>query len=61
MADCCPEKEARGEKTGGAKGRKPCGLMMVDGMLYLYVRNANSDDTGLESHLGWSTDRGLHW
>lgn len=34
---------------------------MVDQVLYMWVRNANNDGTGEQSHLGWSTDRGRHW
>ncbi|HUF63260.1 MAG TPA: serine hydrolase [Verrucomicrobiales bacterium] len=39
----------------GARGRKASGILCVDGVLYLLVRNA-----GL-SHLGWSSDHGATW
>ncbi|HUE69596.1 MAG TPA: serine hydrolase [Pirellulaceae bacterium] len=39
----------------GATGRKASGLLMVDGTLYLLVRNAGN------SQLGWSNDRGRTW
>lgn len=40
---------------GGAKGMKASGLLMVDGVLYMWVRNAGN------SQLGWSKDRGQTW
>jgi CubicO group peptidase (beta-lactamase class C family) len=39
----------------GAKGKKASGLLMVDGVLYMWVRNAGN------SQLGWSKDRGKTW
>jgi CubicO group peptidase (beta-lactamase class C family) len=39
----------------GAEGKKASGLLMVDGMLYLLVRNAGN------SQLAWSADRGKTW
>jgi hypothetical protein len=42
-------------KGDGAKGEKASGLLMVDGMLYLWVRNAGN------ARLGWSGDRGQTW
>lgn len=47
-----PSGEARGQ---GAAGRKVSGMLMVDGMLYAWVRNAKN------SQLGWSTDYGNSW
>lgn len=47
-----PSGETRGD---GAKGRKASGLLMVDGVLYLWARNAGN------SQLAWSTDRGRTW
>ena len=44
--------EQRGD---GAKGKKASGLLMVDGILYLMVRNAAN------SQLAWSADRGRTW
>jgi hypothetical protein len=49
-------RSASGETLGdGAKGRKASGLVMVDGVLYLWVRNAGN------SQLAWSSDRGATW
>jgi len=39
----------------GAKGKKASGMLMVDGVLYLSVRNADN------SQLGWSKDRSKTW
>jgi CubicO group peptidase (beta-lactamase class C family) len=47
-----PEAE---NKQFGAKGKKASGMLMVDGVLYLWVRNAAN------SQLGWSTDRASTW
>ena len=45
-----------GEATGdGAAGKKASGLLMVDGVLYLWARNAGN------SQLAWSSDRGKTW
>lgn len=45
-----------GERVGqGDKGLKASGLLMVDGVLYLWVRNAAN------SQLAWSEDRGKTW
>jgi CubicO group peptidase (beta-lactamase class C family) len=45
-----------GERTGdGAKGAKSSGMLMVDGILYMWVRNTGN------SQLAWSTDRGRSW
>jgi CubicO group peptidase (beta-lactamase class C family) len=63
----CPEnikgvnlRSATGEYTGdGASGKKASGIVMIDGILYLWVRNANG--RGEESLLKWSPDRGLTW
>jgi CubicO group peptidase (beta-lactamase class C family) len=55
--ECCPGQE----RHSGAWGRKGSGILMVDGVLYLWVRNANSDGTGEQSQLGWSTNRGRNW
>ena len=43
------------QKGDGASGRKASGLLMVDGILYLIVRNAAN------SQLAWSSDRGRTW
>jgi hypothetical protein len=47
-----PTAEARGD---GAKGRKASGMLMVDGTLFMWVRNAAN------SQLGASADRGRSW
>ncbi len=45
-----------GETVGqGAHGKKASGILMVDGTLYLWVRNAGN------SQLLWSPDRGKTW
>lgn len=42
-------------KGGGASGPKVSGILMVDGVLYMLVRNTGN------SQLAWSTDRGRTW
>lgn len=45
-----------GERTGdGAKSPKASGILMVDGVLYLWVRNVGN------AQLLWSQDRGRTW
>lgn len=49
-------RSATGEKKGnGPHGLKASGLLMVDGVLYMWVRNAGN------SQLAWSSDRGQTW
>lgn len=47
----------------GQKGIKASGLLMVDGILYIFIRNyippGSSDYTN--SRLGWSTNGGINW
>ena len=43
------------QKGDGAAGKKASGLLMVDGVLYLWARNAGN------SQLAWSADRGQTW
>jgi CubicO group peptidase (beta-lactamase class C family) len=44
------------ERTGGgAKGAKASGMIMVDGVLYMWVRNVGN------SRLAWSGDHGATW
>lgn len=44
------------DNTGmGARGRKASGLLMADGTLYLWARNAGN------AQLAWSSDRGRTW
>lgn len=47
-----PTAEAKGD---GKRGRKASGMLMVDGVLYLLVRNVGN------SQLGWSADHGKTW
>jgi CubicO group peptidase (beta-lactamase class C family) len=47
-----PTADARGD---GPRGRKASGLLCVDGVLYLLVRNAGN------AQLGWSADHGVTW
>ena len=48
------------EKTGdGPRGPKACGMLMVRGVLYMWVRNANR--RGQQSQLARSKDRGRTW
>jgi CubicO group peptidase (beta-lactamase class C family) len=45
-----------GERTGqGPEGSKASGMLCVDGVLYMLVRNTNN------SQLAWSSDRGKSW
>ena len=49
-------RSTTGETVGdGEKGKKASGLLMVNGVLYLWVRNAGN------SQLAWSPDRGQTW
>jgi CubicO group peptidase (beta-lactamase class C family) len=49
-------RTADGEQHGdGRSGRKASGLLMIDGTLYLLVRNAGN------AQLAWSDDRGITW
>ncbi len=43
------------QKGDGARGKKASGLLMVDGVLYLWARNAGN------AQLAWSADRGARW
>lgn len=43
----------------GPSGKKASGLLMVDGMLYMWARNA--DGNGKHSQLAWSSDNGSTW
>jgi len=49
-----------GEQAGqGRNGIKASGMLMIDGILYMWVRNANRQ--GEESQLAWSEDHGKTW
>ncbi|MFC1713577.1 serine hydrolase [Candidatus Poribacteria bacterium] len=43
----------------GRSGKKASGLLMVDGVLYMWARNA--DDKGNHCQLAWSTDYARTW
>ncbi|MBN1670679.1 MAG: fibronectin type III domain-containing protein [Kiritimatiellae bacterium] len=51
-----PDEIAAG---GGRSGKKASGILMVDGTLYIWVRNA--DNSGHHAQLAWSTDHGKNW
>ena len=56
-----PTGECGPDDTGfGKRGRKACGLVMADGVLYMWVRNLNSAD-GTGSSLAWSADCAQTW
>ena len=49
-------RSATGEQTGdGAEGKKASGLLMIEGVLYLWARNAGN------SQLAWSSDHAQTW
>jgi len=49
-----------GEHIGqGRFGKKSSGMLMVNGILYMWIRNAN--EKGEESQLAWSSDHGKTW
>ncbi len=53
-------RSSTGEQTGqGARGKKASGMLMVDGTLYMYVRNA--DQNGNDCQLAWSDDHAKTW
>jgi len=43
----------------GSSGKKASGMLMVDGILYMWARNANHRGEG--SQLAWSFDYGKNW
>ncbi len=47
-----PTAETKGD---GKRGRKASGMLMVDGVLHMWVRNVDN------SQLGWSRDHGATW
>jgi len=48
------------EQSGdGKSGKKASGMLMVDNVLYMWVRNA--DGRGRHSQLAWSSDHGRNW
>ena len=49
-------RSASGEQRGNGKaGKKASGMLMVDGVLYMWARNAGN------ARLAWSTDHGRTW
>lgn len=49
-----------GEQLGdGESGKKASGMLMVDGIIYMLVRNANND--GTQCQLAWSADKAVTW
>jgi hypothetical protein len=44
---------------GGGSGKKASGMLVVEGVLYMWARNA--DGNGNKCQLAWSTDRGKNW
>jgi hypothetical protein len=53
-------RSATGEQLGdGRSGKKASGMLMVDGVLYMLVRNA--DNSGRQSQLAWSADHAATW
>jgi hypothetical protein len=46
-------------KGGGKSGQKASGSLMVGGVWYLWVRNADRNGSGCQ--LAWSADRGKTW
>jgi len=53
-------RSATGELKGdGRSGKKASGMLMVNGTLYMLVRNA--DNNGRQSQLAWSPDHGVTW
>ncbi len=43
----------------GARGKKASGMLMVEGVLYMWVRNANNE--GKYCEIWWSKDYGVNW
>jgi hypothetical protein len=53
-------RSATGEQKGdGRSGKKASGMLMVEGILYMLVRNANNN--GEQSQLAWSSDYAATW
>jgi len=62
VAENLPVVEERliGIKAGGKSGLKASGLLMVEGVLYMWVRNAIFGE-GKGSILAWSEKKGVDW
>ena len=53
-------RSSSGEQIGdGASGKKASGMLMVNGVIYMWVRNA--DNAGHQSQLAWSNDHMQTW
>lgn len=53
-------RSSSGEQSGdGSNGKKASGMLMVNGTLYLWVRNANNN--GQQCQLAWSNDHANVW
>lgn len=53
-------RSSTGEQKGdGRWGKKASGMLMVDGVLHMWVRNANN--RGEQCQLAWSTDHAETW
>jgi len=53
-------RSSSGEQKGDGKtGKKPSGMLMVNGTLYMWARNANLN--GAQSQLVWSSDKAATW
>jgi CubicO group peptidase (beta-lactamase class C family) len=53
-------RSSSGEQIGdGRSGKKASGMLMVNGTLYMLVRNAGN--SGTQSQLAWSSDHGSTW
>ena len=53
-------RSSTGEQKGDGKtGKKPSGMLMVNGTLYMWARNANLN--GAQSQLAWSADHAVTW
>jgi len=53
-------RSSTGEQKGsGRRGKKASGMLMVDGVLYMWGRNANNG--GEQCQMAWSTDRAKTW
>jgi len=57
------KSDADTPEGSGSKGIKASGLLMVDGTLYMFVRNYKPDGSAdfTNSRLAWSTNRGVNW
>jgi len=53
-------RSSSGEQMGSGKSaKKPSGMLMVNGTLYMWARNANLN--GAQCQLAWSSDHAVTW